>query len=70
MTVEQAFFEWWDKPGRPTILNHRMALEAGYRAASVGRNPKGEDPAEGLRAEHEHAVPNEDSADAQKEPRP
>ena len=33
--------------------------------ASVGRNAEGEDPAEGLRAQHEHAVPNEDSADAQ-----
>jgi hypothetical protein len=32
--------------------------------ASVGRNPKGEDREDGLRAEHEPAVPSEDSGDA------
>jgi hypothetical protein len=32
--------------------------------ASVGRNPEGEDRKDGLRAEHEHAVPNASEADA------
>jgi hypothetical protein len=38
--------------------------------ASVGRNPKGEDREDGLRAEHEHAVPNGDSGDAHTTPPP
>jgi hypothetical protein len=40
------------------------AAMAETRTASVGRNPEGEDP-QGLRAQHEHAVPSETSADAQ-----
>jgi hypothetical protein len=45
-------------------LRHRLvgfdmaiAIVAEEIAASAGRNPEGEDREDGLRAEHEHAVP-------------
>jgi hypothetical protein len=41
-----------------------MEVSRERRAASVGRNPEGEDREDGLRAEHEHAVPNASEADA------
>lgn len=54
-------------PWRPALVpTVGVQFLPGFKnAASVGRNPEGEDREDGLRAQHEHAVPSDGSADAQ-----